>query len=145
VAGHLRLRQVLRAAAFSGSKWLLLLGALGWALVAWGRSKGIAVHAAYGSALLYPFFVAACAGTVATIKLERPQRTRWFDADGNTLMMANWLWAVGCLSAMVAIHHSAFRLGVLARGPYSFFDSVSMVVFISTTLALAAAWPGKHR
>ncbi|MFG6415557.1 hypothetical protein ACG02S_16810 [Roseateles sp. DC23W] len=142
---QLRLWPVFRASALGGGKWLLLLGGLGWSLVVWGRSKDVASHAAYGTLLSYPFLIAACAGTFATMKLERAPRTGWFDSDGKTVMLAVWTWAAGCLSAMVAVMQIAFWQGVLARGNYSLADSASMGVFISTVLAMGAAWPGKRR
>lgn len=82
---------------------------------------------------------------MATTKLECPPRTGWFDSDGKTLMLAVWLWAAGCLSAMVVVMQIAFWQGVLARGHYSLADSIGMVVFISTLLAMGAAWPRKRR
>ncbi|MBW8845707.1 MAG: hypothetical protein JF607_12140 [Burkholderiales bacterium] len=145
MADPLSLGPVLWAAARSGGKWLLLLGSAGLVFVAWGRSRSIGAHAAYGSALLTPFFIAACIGMFATAKLRPPGRAKWFDADGKTLMMAVLVWSLSCLAMMVAVDWAASKLGVLGRAPNDLIDSVGMVLVTSVVLSLAAAWPGQQR
>ena len=138
-------RVALREAAHGAKTWFLASAGIGVSLVILGRVLGVGANKAYGSALLLPFFLAACFGSFAVVALRYRKGTRAFDAEGRGHVLAAFVWCVICLLSAVAADWASSVAGLLERGPNEFLDSLGMVGAVSAVLAATVALPLQKR
>jgi hypothetical protein len=134
-------RSALRTAAAGARTSFLVTAGVGLSLVILGVVLGVKAHKAYGSALMLPFFVAACLGSVAVATLRQQNGVKGFDAEGRRYLLAAFTWNVACLLSALAAEWVASCLGVLGREPNELLDSIGMVLTVGATLAIVSALP----